>query len=446
MLRFAPSPTGSMHIGNLRVALFNFVVAKQLKSPLMVRIEDTDLERNIPGKDQEILKILEMVGVSWDTLVYQSANLPTHLEYAQRLLDHNEAFYCHCTPAFLELKKTEALRAKKPFRYDDAWALLEKQSNPHPVVRLKGSQQGLQFQDVIKGPLSFEPFELDSFVILRSNQTPTYNFACACDDLEYKISHIIRGEDHVSNTPKQILIQRALRRVLNLPERNITYAHLPIILNEEDGKKMSKRHEASSVGWLLKQGFLPQSIANYLVSLGYKPPKEVFDLAEAMTWFKIERLSPSSAKFSLSYLRYLNHKRLEDLSLEELGVLLDLDCPEKSKLARLFIQECSTLLELQEKLKAVFSPKDICKEEGGQNFKEKCLRLYHVLKDMPTYESFTDFKQIAMQKSQLKGKDFFKPLRLLLTGELHGIELALLYPHVRPFLDQILTLKADHGS
>ncbi|WP_163555728.1 glutamate--tRNA ligase [Helicobacter suis] len=444
MLRFAPSPTGSMHIGNLRVALLNFLVAKRLKLPLMVRIEDTDLERNIPGKDQEILEILEKVGITWNELIYQSANLPTHLAYAEKLLQSKEAFYCYCTPAFLEAKKAEALKAKKPFRYEDHWALLEKESNPNPVVRLKGSTQEMQFTDTIKGTIHFKAHELDSFVILRSNQTPTYNFACACDDFTYGISYIIRGEDHVSNTPKQMLIQQALSRVLNLPYKPTTYAHLPIILNEEDGKKMSKRVESSSVQWLLKQGFLPASIANYLIALGYKPPKEVFDLSEAATWFVLENVSASSAKFSLSYLRHLNHKRLQNLSLEQLAKVLQIE-PFKAPLAQLFLEESSTLVELRSKLQAMFAPKDISKDYEGQNFYDQCLLLYNTLKTMPVCTDFANFKQIAMQKSQLKGKDFFKPLRILLTGQSHGLELATLYPHVYPFLDQILTLATDHG-
>ncbi|BCD45901.1 glutamate--tRNA ligase [Helicobacter suis] len=444
MLRFAPSPTGSMHIGNLRVALLNFLVAKRLKLPLMVRIEDTDLERNIPGKDQEILEILEKVGITWNELIYQSANLPTHLSYAEKLLQNQEAFYCYCTPAFLEAKKAEALKAKKPFRYEDHWALLEKESNPNPVVRLKGSTQEMQFTDTIKGSIRFNAHELDSFVILRSNQTPTYNFACACDDFTYGISYIIRGEDHVSNTPKQMLIQQALSRVLNLPYKPTTYAHLPIILNEEDGKKMSKRVESSSVQWLLKQGFLPASIANYLISLGYKPPKEVFDLSEATTWFVLENVSASSAKFSLPYLRHLNHKRLQNLSLEQLAKVLQIE-PFKAPLAQLFLEESSTLVELHSKLQAMFAPKDISKDYEGQNFYDQCLLLYNTLKTMPVCTDFSNFKQIAMQKSQLRGKDFFKPLRILLTGQSHGLELATLYPHVYPFLDQILTLATDHG-
>ncbi|BCZ17492.1 Glutamylglutaminyl-tRNA synthetase GltX [Helicobacter sp. NHP19-003] len=444
MLRFAPSPTGSMHIGNLRVALLNFIVAKLLKLPLMLRIEDTDTQRNIEGKDAEIFGILEQMGVTWDQLVYQSANFATHLDYTQKLLDKGEAFYCHCTPEFLEKKKQEAVQAKRPFRYNDSWALLEKTSNPNPVVRLRGSAQDVVFHDLIKGSIHFKAAELDSFVIVRSNQVPTYNFACATDDFNYKITHIIRGEDHISNTPKQILIKQALSRVLGVPETPTIYAHLPIILNEDDGKKMSKRYEASSVQWLLKQGFLPASIANYLAAMGYQAPKEVFSLSEALQWFALEKVSASSAHFSLPYLRHLNHEHLKALDLASLAKVLGIE-PAKAPLAQLFLEECSTLNELQDKLSAMFGPKDINKDYEGQNFYDKCTTLYHALKAMPTVADFNAFKQEAMQKSQLKGKDFFKPLRILLTGRAHGVELALLYPHLAPFLEQILVLKTEHG-
>ncbi|CRF41158.1 glutamate--tRNA ligase [Helicobacter ailurogastricus] len=444
MLRFAPSPTGSMHIGNLRVALLNFIVAQRLKLPLMLRIEDTDTQRNIAGKDEEIFKILKQMGVSWDQLVYQSANFATHLDYAKKLLDEGEAFYCHCTPEFLEARKQEAIQAKKPFRYEDGWALAEKESNPNPVVRLKGSAQDMEFNDLVKGTIRFKAAELDSFVIVRANQVPTYNFACAADDFTYQISHIIRGEDHISNTPKQILIKQALSRVLNTPQTPTIYAHLPIILNEDDGKKMSKRHEASSVQWLLKEGFLPASIANYLATMGYKAPKEIFSLSEALEWFELEKVSPSSAHFSLAYLRHLNHEHLKNLEPASLAKLLGIE-PAKAPLARLFLEECSTLAELQEKLNAMFAPKDIAKDYEGQNFYDKCTTLYHALKAMPAVADFNAFKQEAMQRSQLKGKDFFKPLRILLTGQAHGVELALLYPHIVPFLEQILTLESAHG-
>ncbi|WP_104732139.1 glutamate--tRNA ligase [Helicobacter salomonis] len=447
MLRFAPSPTGNMHIGNVRAALLNFIIARQLQRPLMVRIEDTDEARNIPHKDQEILELLSAIGVSWDQLVYQSANLPTHLEYAQKLLDHGLAFYCHCTPEFLEEQKQRALQEKRPFRYHDTWALLQKQSNPHPVVRLRGSAHALQFADQIKGTIRFEPHELDSFVILRANKAPTYNFACACDDFTYQISYIIRGEDHVSNTPKQILIQQALAKVLEVKCPEITYAHLPLILNHETGKKMSKRDAASSVSWLLQQGFLPQSVANYLITLGYSPPKEIFSLQESCAWFDINKLSASSARFDLAYLRHLNHRHLQNLELSELQTLLKLDHPQKAQLAKLFLEDSSTLCELQSKLTLMFSPKDITCDYEGENFYDRCATLYQALQTLCLEElaDFQAFKQAAMQASQLKGKDFFKSLRILLTGQAHGIELGLLYPFVRTFASEILTLKDPHG-
>ncbi len=383
------------------------------------------------------------MGISWDQLIYQSANLPTHLDYAQRLLEHGLAFYCHCTPEFLEDQKQRAIQEKRPFRYHDAWALLQAKSNPHPVVRLRGSMRALKFTDQIKGVISFEPHELDSFVILRANKTPTYNFACACDDFTYKISYIIRGEDHISNTPKQILIQQALAQVLGVAHTQIAYAHLPLILNHETGKKMSKRDAASSVVWLLQQGFLPQSVANYLIALGYSPPKDIFSLNESCAWFELGKLSKTNARFDLSYLRHLNHKHLANLDLQELQTLLKLNHPNKAQLARLFLEDSSTVGELQSKLEAMFSPKDIQKDYEGENFYDPCLKLYKALQtlNLAQLEDFAHFKQVAMQASQLKGKDFFKPLRILFTGQACGLELRLLYPFVRAFASEILILK-----
>lgn len=238
--------------------------------------------------------------------------------------------------------------------------------------------------------MKFEPYELDSFVLLRKDKSPTYNFACACDDLLYEISLIIRGEDHVSNTPKQILIQQALGS--NDP---IVYAHLPIILDETSGKKMSKRDEASSVKWLLNQGFLPEAIVNYLITIGNKVPKEVFSLDEAIEWFDLENLSSSPAHFNLKYLKHLNHEHLKLLDDDKLLELTSIKDKNLLGLLRLFIEECGTLLELREKISLFLEPKDIVKTYENEDFKERCLALFNALKsmDFQAYKDFESFKK-----------------------------------------------------
>ncbi|WP_104748633.1 glutamate--tRNA ligase [Helicobacter cetorum] len=439
MLRFAPSPTGDMHIGNLRAAIFNYIVAKQQNKPFLIRIEDTDKERNIEGKDQEILEILKLMGISWDKLVYQSHNLDYHKNMAEKLLKENKAFLCYASTEFLEKEKEKAKNEKRPFRYLDEWATLEKDKHNSPVVRLKAPKIAMSFNDVIKKEVKFEPYELDSFVLLRKDKSPTYNFACACDDLLYEISLIIRGEDHVSNTPKQILIQQALGS--NNP---ITYAHLPIILDEVSGKKMSKRDEASSVKWLLNQGFLPVAIVNYLITIGNKVPKEVFTLEEAIVWFNLENLSSSPAHFNLKYLKHLNHEHLKLLDDEKLLELTQIKDISLLGLLRLFIEESDTLLELKEKISLFLEPKDIVKTYENEDFKERCLMLFNTLKtmDFQAYSDFESFKKDSMNLSELKGKDFFKPLRILLTGSSHGIELPLIFPYIQSHYKEILRLKA----
>lgn len=434
MLRFAPSPTGDMHIGNLRAAIFNYILAKQRGERFLIRIEDTDVARNIAGSDKEILQILTLFGLLWDDLVYQSGNFPYHNQLAQKLIDNGRAFYCYCSKDFLESKKQEAIAAKQAFRYDDSWAEIEKDSGKSPVIRLRKSLEPITYHDSIKGDLHFAPNELDSFVIMREDGVPTYNFACACDDMLYDISAIVRGEDHTSNTPKQILVHRALGY-----EKQIEYAHLPIILGES-GKKMSKRDSASSVAWLLEQGFLPSAICNYLISMGNHTPYEIFSLEEAIAWFSLEKIAKAPVRFDLARLRFVNHAHLSRLSDSDLALLLESSDESMGKLARIYLEEASTLNELRDKISPIFSPKDISTLYEGQDFSQECAALEEALRTIAVnapleYESFKDQ---AMQASGLKGKGFFKALRILLTGASHGPDLSKLYAILRPHLREVV--------
>ncbi len=436
MLRFAPSPTGDMHIGNLRAAIFNYILAKQNKQRFLIRIEDTDIERNIKDKDKEILRTLTLFGLLWDDLVYQSNNFTHHRQFAEKLLREGKAFYCYCTKSFLDTKRQEAIAAKKAFRYDDSWAECERATNPYPVVRLRGSKTPIVYEDLIKGRLEFGTNELDSFVIMRHDNVPTYNFACACDDMMYDISMIVRGEDHTSNTPKQILVHKALAY-----NRPIQYAHLPIILNE-NGKKMSKRDSASSVEWLLEQGFLPAAISNYLIAMGNTTPSEIFTITEAIEWFSLSKLAKSPVKFDIARLRFLNRAHLARLDNHSLAYLLESNTQSIGALARIYLEEASTLNELRDKIMPILAPKNLimlCKND----FLQECQMMFASLKPLiqnppVTYE---EFKSEAMRISGLKGKMFFKPLRILLTGASDGPDLSMLYPSLRENLTTIWRLQ-----
>ena len=429
MLRFAPSPTGDLHIGNLRAAILNYIIAKQTNQEFLIRIEDTDSARNIQGKDKEILGILNLFGLLWDRLVYQSENFKQHNIIANELIKANKAFYCYCTKEFLAAKKEEAIKEGRAFRYDDSWALLCKDVNNKPVIRLKGATDSISFFDEIKGECSFNQNEIDSFVIIRDDGVPTYNFACSIDDMIYDISYIIRGEDHTSNTPKQILIRNSLGYL-----KEIKHAHLPIILNKF-GKKMSKRDNESSVNWLLEQGFLPQAIINYLLSMGNKPKEEIFTLKDAIAWFDIKTLSKSPVKFDIDQLRHINREHLKRLNIKDMANLLESQDLSIGALAKVYLEEASTLNELRDKISLIFSKKEIS-DENMKLIKDSIMKL--IDEDSKSLEDFNSFKSALIALTNLNGKALFHPLRYLLTGSYNGPLLNDIYIYLRFYLKEIL--------
>ena len=431
MLRFAPSPTGDMHIGNLRVALFNYILSVQKNEDLIIRIEDTDKERNIEGKDQEIIGLLDLFGIKYRDVIYQSENLKYHRAMALQLLHEKIAFNCFCCSNTLEAKREQAKTDRKPYRYDDACLSLTPEqtidNEDSFTVRLRKPDVDVEFADVIKGPMSFKPADIDSFIILRADKSPTYNFACAIDDMIADISMVIRGEDHVSNTPKQIAVRAALNYT-----KEIEYAHLPIILNES-GKKMSKRDDASSVKWMLEEGFLPAAIINYLILIGNKPPQEIFSLEEALTWFDLSKISKAPAKFDIDKLRFINREHLKLMDDTELSRYVGFADKDIGQLAKVYIDEVSTTKELREKISAIFAEKKMPEE-----FEEAAATMKEVLLKAPFFEEFNDFKSYIMQETGLKGKNFFKPLRILLSGAEHGPELDVMYPFIKNYLMEIV--------
>lgn len=442
MLRFAPSPTGDMHIGNLRVAIFNYIMAKKLKQPFIIRIEDTDLERNIQGKDKEILKLLNTFGLEFSSVIYQSDNFALHRDLALRLVKERKAFYCYCSKEFLEEKREEARMQRIAFRYKDEWAELEKrEKSTSPIIRLKANES-VSFLDSIKGEISFNANEIDSFVIMR-NDIPTYNFACSIDDKD--MSYIIRGEDHISNTPKQILIKRALGF-----SENVKYAHLPIILNEEH-KKMSKRDKASSVEWLLSQGLEAKAIANYLILLGNTKLEnklgELFSLESCIEHFSLENVASNPAQFDYKKMAQISRdimRKREISSFYPLFTHLEsirLNFPQSfDDLINLYLNEVGTQITLKEHIDSVFLPVEK-KRELLLDFHNEFDSIISILRSninkILNY-GYNDFKNFILKQSGYKGKPLFKPLRMILSGQEHGIELDKLYNVVKPFISYIV--------
>ena len=433
MLRFAPSPTGDMDIENLRVAIFNYMVAKQKDVNFIVRIEDTDKERNITGKDTEIMEILEKFALSHDSVSHQSDNLHIHQTLAIRLLEEKKAFVCTCTPEQLNADREEAKNNKVIYRYSGRCSYvgaeelkkLKEDKTPF-VVRIKTPDAPIVNHDLIKGDIETAANEVDSFVILKTDGTPTYNFACACDDMISGVSLIIRSEEHLSNTPKQKHIKTLLGY-----EQETDYAHLPIILNSE-GEKMNMHDEASSVKWLFEQGFIPDAIANYLILLGNKTPTEIFTIPEALEWFDLSNLSKSPVKFDIDKLRFINREHLKRLDDKLLSTLFGFADEKIGKLAKLYLEEASTINELESKIKLIFAPKDFEGEWGAQ-----MQTLEEIIQNAPMIDDFNEFKAYIMKESGLQGKDFFHPLRLILTGAEHGPELSEIYPLIKPYLLEV---------
>ncbi|MCT7551215.1 glutamate--tRNA ligase [Aliarcobacter butzleri] len=432
MLRFAPSPTGDMHIGNLRVAIFNYIVSKQLKEDLIIRIEDTDKERNIEGKDKEILEILNLFSIEYKTVFYQSDNLKYHQKMALQLMTQKKAFACFCSDEKLEELREESIKKGIPFRYDGFCENLSNEAvlnvNAPFTVRLKKPDHNIKFTDLLKGDFDYAPFDIDSFIILRQDKTPTYNYACSVDDMLMDISIVIRGEDHVSNTPKQIHIRDSLGYT-----KEIKYVHLPIILNAQTGKKMSKRDDASSVKWLIEQGFLPSAIANYLVLMGNKTPSEIFTLEEAIEWFKIENISKSSAKFDIDKLRFINRKHIENLDDMRLSKILGFADSDIGKLGKLFLEEASTIKEIKEKIEPIFTTKTTL-----EGFENEFKAIKECLQKAAYFDNYEDLKNYIVNETSLKGKNLFKPLRYILTGVENGPNLSDIYPLIKNYLGDII--------
>jgi glutamyl-tRNA synthetase len=279
--RFPPSPTGYLHIGGARTALFNWLLARSAQGRFVLRIEDTDQERSTREMTDSILEAMTWLGLDWDEGPYfQSQRFELYHQHIERMLDHGRAYYCRCTPEEVEAMRSRAReRGEKP-KYDGTCRDMNLGPGPGRVVRFKSPLEGeTVFTDLLKGVNRVDNRELDDFVIRRADQTPTYNLAVVVDDATMGVNTILRGDDHLSNTPKQVLLYRAMDYALP------RFGHVPMILGP-DKKKLSKRHGAMSVLEYRDMGYLPQALNNYLVRLGWSyGDREIFDLEELVALF-----------------------------------------------------------------------------------------------------------------------------------------------------------------
>ncbi len=352
--RFAPSPTGYLHLGGARTALFAWLYARHHGGQFILRIEDTDRERSTAASIDAILDGLAWLGLDYDEgPFYQSERFERYREYATRLLDEGLAYRCYCTREELEHMRVEQrARGDKP-RYDGRHRNFKgtPPKGVDPVIRFKNPLEGeVVVDDIIRGRMAFANSELDDLVIVRPDGTPTYNFTVVVDDLEMEISHVIRGDDHINNTPRQINILRALGA--QLPR----YAHVPMIL-APDGQRLSKRHGAVNVMQFRAQGYLPDALVNYLVRLGWSHgDQEIFSRAEMIELFEVAQVNRAAAAFDIEKLQWLNQhyiKAAEPVALAPLlGEQLDAlgvehrEGPALAEVVRVLRERAKTLHEM----------------------------------------------------------------------------------------------------
>jgi len=320
--RFAPSPTGYLHVGGARTALYCWAYARRHGGQFILRIEDTDVERSTPEAVQAILDGMQWLSLNPDEgPFYQMRRMDRYREVIAAMLKSGTAYHCYCTPQQLDaMREEQRARGAKP-RYDGRWRPENAQASGlapppglQPVVRFRNPDAGfVTWEDGVKGRISISNDELDDLIIARTDGTPTYNFCVVVDDMDMQISHVIRGDDHINNTPRQINILKALGAAVP------AYAHLPMI-HGPDGEKLSKRHGAVSVMQYDSDGYLPQALLNYLARLGWSHGNdEIFSMQQLQEWFSLEHCSKSAAQFDFEKLRWINNHYLRLLSGQELA-------------------------------------------------------------------------------------------------------------------------------
>jgi len=314
--RFAPSPTGYLHIGGARTALFNFLFARHTGGTFVLRIEDTDRERSTEASIDAILTNLQWLEIGWDEgPFFQSKRTPAYLAALEHLLSEGKAYRCYCSAELLDAKRKAALAAARKPAYDGTCRDLPPRpgNDPH-VIRFRGPKEGeTVIDDLVKGRVVFRNDELDDLILLRTDGSPTYNFCVVVDDVDMRISHVLRGDDHLANTPRQILMYHALGAPLP------SFGHVPLILGP-DKSRLSKRHGAMSVTAYRDLGFLSDAVVNYLVRLGWSHgDQEIFSRAELVEKFSIESIGKSAGVFDLEKMQWLNGHYLKQLSPEDVA-------------------------------------------------------------------------------------------------------------------------------
>ena len=462
-VRFAPSPTGPFHIGGARSALFNWLLARKTGGKLILRIEDTDLERSSRESEENIKNALKWLGIDWDEGVdvggeygpyRQTERLPIYAEYTERLLASGKAYRCYCTDQELDAERQKLMAEGQTPRYlgkcrqltaaDEAALLAEGRK---PTVRFRVPEnQDITFQDAVRGTVSFDSNGIGDYVIVKSDGIPVYNYAVVLDDALMKITHVVRAEEHLSNTPRQILLYQALG--LPLP----IFGHVSLILGK-DRSKMSKRHGATSVEQYKALGYLPEALVNFLALLGWSPvgEQEIFSSAELIELFSLDHVAKNPAVFDIDKLNWINSQYLKRL---DLGTLTDMALPHLREAglieAELTAERKAWVTQVVGAVREYISFAAQIPEHAAVFFQDEITmendETADVLRDPDVPQVMEAFlnKLAAMdpvdgeqvqaalkavgKELKLGGKKVFMPVRVALTGKMHGPELIALIP------------------
>lgn len=469
-VRFAPSPTGQLHVGNARTALFNWLFARQKGGTMILRIEDTDLERSQARYEAQLIDDLKWLGLDWDegpdkggpcAPYRQSDRLPVYREYAERLLSEAKAYLCFCSDEDLQREREQALAEHRPQTYsgkcrnlDPAEALKRRTTGEAGAIRLRIPDRPIRFHDIVRGEVEFSNEVVSDPIILRSSGVPVYNYVVVIDDALMKITHVIRGDDHLSNTPKQVALYEALG--WPVPE----FAHLSTILGS-DRERLSKRHGATSIANFREMGVLPEALTNYLALLGWAPSggdREIFAPAELVKEFSLERVTPSPAVLDMEKLYWLNRHYIKESQPGRLcslaapyfvkAVLLPepADDPTRiwlEKIVALLVSAVDRLDQLPERAALIFQYDAQSAAKSPENSdilaapnSKTVLNLFtgKILdQELPgcppvTAERFKTIMNEVKAESGVKGKDLFHPVRIMLTGSHSGPEFDKLIP------------------
>jgi nondiscriminating glutamyl-tRNA synthetase len=457
-VRFAPSPTGFLHVGNARTALFNWLFARQKEGTFVLRIEDTDIERSASEYEKKLEEDLIWLGLDWDEgpdvggpygPYRQSQRLERYKSFTRKLLEEQKAYYCFCSPEDLARERREALARNGMAIYSGRCrkisqeeALRRVQQGEPASVRLRTPDQGeLNFHDLVRGELKFDLSLIGDPIIVRSTGLPAYNFAVVVDDALMEITHIIRGEDHISNTPRQILLYKALS--LGLPQ----FAHLSMVMGK-DNTRLSKRHGATAVDQFQKDGVLPDALFNYLALLGWAPPeeREVLSKGEMVQLFDLERVSRSAAIFDYDKLHWINRQHAKNLTSREKAELAYPYLREAKllpptlteghwswleKVVESFIERVDRFADLPSHVSSLFEffPQEMgdeMKQELGSDCASRVIRIFgeKIVKEKSfDYDRFASIAQEIKSETGCKGKDLYHPLRIALTARSSGLDL-----------------------